>query len=77
MILGVGIFIALTTASRLVREASRMSPLEASRRVTRSEGESVRVRFGVLQFLALFRRQIIHDSLHRRHLLLHLLDQVI
>src|SRR5262249_57600741 len=36
-----------------VREASRVPPLEASRRVTQSEGESVRVRFGLLQFLAL------------------------
>ncbi len=51
--LAVGIVIALATGRRLVREASRVSPLEASRRVSRSEGESVRVRFGLLQFLAL------------------------
>jgi len=51
--LAVGIAIALATGRRLVREASRVSPLEASRRVSRSEGESVRVRFGLLQFLAL------------------------
>jgi hypothetical protein len=42
--LAVGIAIALATGRRLVREASRVSPLEASRRVSRSEGESVRVR---------------------------------
>jgi ABC-type lipoprotein release transport system permease subunit len=51
--LAVGIAIALATGRRLVREASRVSPLEASRRVSRSEGESVRVRFGLWQFLAL------------------------
>ncbi len=53
MFLAVGIAIALVTGRRLVREASRVSPLEASRRVTQAEGESVRVRFGPLQFLAL------------------------
>jgi hypothetical protein len=49
----VGIAIALATGRRLVREAARVSPLEASRRVADSEGSSVRVRFGVLQQLAL------------------------
>ena len=53
LFLAVGILIALATGRRLVREASRVSPLEASRRVTQSEGESVRVRFGPLQALAL------------------------
>jgi len=53
LFLGVGIAIALVTGRRLVREASRVSPLEASRRVTQSEGESVRVRFGLVQFIAL------------------------
>ena len=53
LFLAVGIIIALMTGRRLVREASKISPLEASRRVTQSEGESVRVRFGLLQFLAL------------------------
>jgi hypothetical protein len=41
LFLAVGIAIALATGRRLVREASRVSPLEASRRVTQSEGESV------------------------------------
>jgi hypothetical protein len=53
LFLAVGIVIALVTGWRLVREASRISPLEASRRITQSEGESVRVRFGLLQLLAL------------------------
>jgi hypothetical protein len=49
----VGIAIALMTGRRLVRDASRISPLEASRRVSQSEGEAIRVRFGWLQALAL------------------------
>ena len=53
MFLAVGLAIALWTGRRLVREASRVSPLEASRRVSQAEGESVRVRFGPLQALAL------------------------
>src|ERR1700755_1790710 len=53
LFLGVGIVIALVTGRPLVRESPRVSPLEPSRRVTQSDGESVRVRFGLLQFFAL------------------------
>lgn len=49
----VGIGIALWTGRRLIAEASRVSPLEASRRVAQTDADSGRVRFGVLQFLAL------------------------
>ena len=49
----IGILIALATGWRLVREASRVSPLEASRRVAGFEGQAARVRFGPLQALAL------------------------
>jgi ABC-type lipoprotein release transport system permease subunit len=52
LFLAVGIAISLATGWRLVRQASRMSPLEASRRVS-GLGEAGTVRFGVLQFLAL------------------------
>ncbi len=53
MFLAVGLAIALLTGWRLVREASRVSPLEAARRVSRTEEASVRIRFGVLPALAL------------------------
>ena len=49
----IGVCIALMTGWRLVRDASRVSPLEASRRVAGFEGHSARVRFGVLQAFAL------------------------
>ncbi|MDB5543158.1 MAG: hypothetical protein JWO64_307, partial [Hyphomicrobiales bacterium] len=49
----VGIFIALASGWRLVRQASRVSPLEASRRVAGFENAAAGVRFGVLQALAL------------------------
>ncbi len=51
--LAIGVLIALATGWRLVRDASRVSPLEASRRVVGFEGRSARVRFGLLQALAL------------------------
>ena len=53
MFLSVGLAIALLTGWRLIREASRVSPLEAARRVSRTEEASVRIRFGVVPALAL------------------------
>jgi len=53
LFLAVGIVIALATGWRLVREASRVAPLEASRRIAQAEGLAVRVRFGPLAALAL------------------------
>lgn len=52
LFLAVGIAISLGTGWRLVRQASRVSPLEASRRVS-GLGEASTVRFGVLEFMAL------------------------
>ena len=49
----VGVAIALMVGRRFVREASRVSPLQASRRVEGGEFDGAQVRFGVLQFLAL------------------------
>ncbi len=49
----IGIFIALASGWRLVREASRVSPLEASRRVAGFEVRASGTRFGPLQALAL------------------------
>ncbi|MDB5648518.1 MAG: hypothetical protein JWL62_38 [Hyphomicrobiales bacterium] len=51
--LTIGILIALASGWRLVREASRVSPLEASRRVAGFEGRAAGVRFGMLQAIAL------------------------
>ena len=53
LFLAVGITISLVTGWRLVRQASQISPLEASRRVSGLDAESGTVRFGVLQFIAL------------------------
>ena len=50
----IGIVIALMSGWRLVREASRVSPLDASRRIATFEGRSSGTRFGILQALALF-----------------------
>ena len=49
----IGILIAMMSGWRLVREASRVSPLEASRRVATFEARASSTRFGVLQALAL------------------------
>jgi hypothetical protein len=49
----IGVFISLMSGWRLVREASRVSPLEASRRVATFEGRVSGARFGVVQALAL------------------------
>ena len=49
----IGIIIALMSGWRLVREASRVSPLEASRRVATFEARASSTRFGLLQALAL------------------------
>ena len=51
--LTVGVTIALATGWRLIREASSVSPLEASRRIGQTEGHSIRVRFGPFALLAL------------------------
>jgi hypothetical protein len=45
----VGVVISLFVGRRFVTEASHVSPLQASRRVEAGEGESTRVRFGILQ----------------------------
>ncbi len=49
----VGLLLALWISRRLVRYATTISPLEASRRVAASEAAEARVRFGVLQLVAL------------------------
>ncbi|MFZ9500140.1 MAG: FtsX-like permease family protein [Beijerinckiaceae bacterium] len=49
----IGVFIALMVGRRFVREASRVSPLQASRRVEGAEFDGAQVRFGPLQALAL------------------------
>jgi len=49
----VGLLLALLISRRLVRYATTVSPLEASRRVAVSEEAEARVRFACLQFLAL------------------------
>ena len=49
----IGVAIALMSGWRLVREASRVSPLEASRRVATFEGRASGTTFGLLQALAL------------------------
>jgi hypothetical protein len=49
----VGLAIALWTGRRLIAEAARVSPLEASRRVSDAGSQSARVRFGPLQIVAL------------------------
>jgi ABC-type antimicrobial peptide transport system permease subunit len=49
----IGIIIALMSGRRLVREASRVSPLEASRRVATFEAHASSTHFGILQALAL------------------------
>jgi len=49
----VGVGIALLVGRRFMREASRVSPLQASRRIEGGEFDGAQVRFGPLQFLAL------------------------
>jgi hypothetical protein len=49
----VGLILALLISRRLVRYATTISPLEASRRVALSEASQARVQLGVLQRLAL------------------------
>ncbi|MBI4489494.1 MAG: ABC transporter permease [Deltaproteobacteria bacterium] len=49
----VGLFLALLISRRLVRYATTISPLEASRRVALSEAAEARVRFSIFQILAL------------------------
>ena len=49
----VGVAIALMVGRRFVCEASRVSPLQASRRVEGGEFDGAQVRFGFVQFLAL------------------------
>lgn len=49
----VGLLLALLISRRLVRYATTISPLEASRRVAVSEAAEARVRFSFLQLLAL------------------------
>ncbi|MBX9738464.1 MAG: hypothetical protein K2X62_00240 [Beijerinckiaceae bacterium] len=49
----VGVGISLWVGRRFVREASRVSPLQASRRVEGGEFDGAQVRFGVLQFISL------------------------
>lgn len=54
LFLVVGLLLVLWISRRLVRYATMISPLEASRRVAASEAAEARVRFGVLQLLAVF-----------------------
>lgn len=49
----IGLFLTLLISRRLVRYATTISPLEASRRVAASEATEAGVRFAVLQLLAL------------------------
>jgi hypothetical protein len=49
----VGLILALLISRRLIRYATTISPLEASRRVAVSESTQARVKFGVLEGLAL------------------------
>lgn len=49
----VGLVLALLISRRLVRYATTISPLEASRRVAVSEAQEARVRFSIFQILAL------------------------
>jgi hypothetical protein len=51
--LTVGLALALLISRRLVRYATTISPLEASRRVAVSESSHARVKFGVLEAVAL------------------------
>ncbi len=51
--LAIGILISLLSGWRLVREASRVSPLEASRRVAAFEANATATRFGLVQAMAL------------------------
>ena len=53
LFLVVGLILALLISRRLVRYATTISPLEASRRVALSESGQARVRFGVLEWVAL------------------------
>jgi hypothetical protein len=49
----VGLILTLLISRRLVRYATTISPLEASRRVAVSESIQARVKFGVLEWMAL------------------------
>ena len=51
--LGIGLTIAVMSGWRLVREASRVSPLDASRRIASFEANAGGVRFGFMQATAL------------------------
>ena len=53
LFLVVGLILVLLISRRLVRYATTISPLEASRRVAVSESGQARVRFGVLEWVAL------------------------
>jgi ABC-type antimicrobial peptide transport system permease subunit len=53
LFLVVGLILVLLISRRLVRYATTISPLEASRRVAVSESGQTRVRFGVLEWVAL------------------------
>ena len=50
----ISVVLALVVSRRLVKYATTISPLEASRRVSGSEAISATMRFGILQQLALF-----------------------
>ena len=49
----VGLALVLLISRRLVRYATTISPLEASRRVAVSESAEARTRFGLFEWLAL------------------------
>ncbi len=51
--LTVGLAIVLFMGARLVRDATRVSPLEAVRRLGQTEGAAIRIRFGLLPLIAL------------------------
>ena len=53
LFLVVGLVLVLLISRKLVRYATTISPLEASRRVAVSEATQARTRFGVLEWLAL------------------------
>ena len=53
LFLVVGLILVLLISRKLVRYATTISPLEASRRVAVSESSHARTRFGVLEWLAL------------------------
>ena len=53
LFLVVGLILVLLISRKLVRYATTISPLEASRRVAVSESSQARTRFGVLEWLAL------------------------